>query len=168
MKNIESKFKVNDFSEIKKNLRKNKIKTAKKLNQVDTYFIVKKGHLKIREINKKSFELIFYQRPNKKIAKTSNYEVIGLNKNQSKEIKRILKISLVIKNIIKKTRFLYLYKNTRIHLDNVSGLGKFIELETVLKKINNQKAKIEHKKLIKILNLNKEEKIRKSYCDFKK
>jgi len=67
---------------------------------------------------------------------------------------------------------LYIFKNTRIHLDEVYGinelqhklkkLGFFLELENV---ILNGKAKHEFDKIISLLNLNVEQQIRASYRD---
>jgi len=34
---------------------------------------------------------------------------------------------------VKKTRYLYLVGQTRVHLDDVEGLGQFMELEVVMR-----------------------------------
>ncbi len=168
MKNIESKFFIKDFGVIKKSLNKNGAKYVEKLSQLDTYYYCKTGRLKIREINNHSYELIFYQRPNKKGPKISNFQIISLKINQTKAIKNLLQESIGIKKIIKKIRYLWIYKNTRVHLDTVFGLGKFIELETVVQNISLKEAEIEHAEIIKILSLSKAKRLSKSYCEIKK
>ena len=41
-------------------------------------------------------------------------------------------IFLKVEAVVEKKRLLYMYDNTRIHLDEVKGLGKFLELETLV------------------------------------
>lgn len=38
-------------------------------------------------------------------------------------------MSLGIKGVVKKTRHLYIHEHTRIHIDDVENLGKFVEIE---------------------------------------
>lgn len=64
--------------------------------------------------------------------------------------------------IVKKKRKLYLYNNTRVHLDEVENLGKFLELETLL--ITNKKDATKRFNEIKsLLGLSGFEEIKKSY-----
>lgn len=163
MKNIELKIKVNDFREIEKYLKVMGAKYHSVLSQKDTYFNCVKGRLKIREINNKNFELIFYQRPDKSINKLSNYSIMPINKAQLKRLKNILALSAGVKAIISKSRKLWLFKNTRIHLDNVDKLGKFLELETVLGKISKTKGEKEYLEIYNLLKLIRFKKINKSY-----
>ena len=167
MKNVESKFSVTDFGKIKVSLKKVKAKYMGKLNQFDTYYYCQKGRLKIREINNRLYELIYYQRPNTNKPKISNLQVVNLKSNQAESLKKLFKDSLGIKNIIRKIRHLYMYKNSKIHLDMVQGLGKFIELETIDRKISLKEAKIEHAKMIRILLLTKTKRLGQSYCEIK-
>ena len=103
-------------------------------------------------------------RPNKKISKTSNYQIIELSKKSINSIKNILGIVCGFKNTVKKTRDLWFLKNTRIHLDKVFGIGNFLELETLVKR-NLKAAKKEHGNIIKILDLERYKKYSGSYSD---
>lgn len=165
MKNIELKISINDFRKVSPRLRKIGAKNNGKLYQVDIYYNYKNGRLKIRNINNKKFELISYLRPNANGAKISNYQISNIKPNKFKRVKSNLDNKFGEKVIIKKQRILWIYKNTRIHLDKVWGLGKFLELETVVKKINLKQAKKEYKEVARQLNISKYKKYNKSYSD---
>jgi predicted adenylyl cyclase CyaB len=61
-----------------------------------------------------------------------------------------------------KTRKLYIYKNTRIHLDEVKNLGNFLELETVVKG-NMKEGKTEFDEIVELLKLDISKQIKSSY-----
>jgi predicted adenylyl cyclase CyaB len=44
----------------------------------------------------------------------------------------LLSAALGVVGVVEKTRRLFLYDHVRIHLDDVDGLGSFVELEAVL------------------------------------
>lgn len=165
MKNIELKISLNNFSDIILALKLAGAEFKGKLVQTDTYYNCKTGRLKLREINNKDFELIFYKRPDKNGSEVSHYQIAKIEKNQLRNAKIILKASLGEKVIVRKKRNLWLYKHTRIHLDEVNDLGSFLELETVVKGINLMRAEEEHYKIIKLLSIDKFKKCNKSYSD---
>jgi len=165
MKNIELKIKIDGFKKVASIFKKIGAKFKGKLYQVDIYYNCPKGRLKIREINKRNFELIFYQRPDKSASKVSNYQILNIKAAQLENFKSIFNFALGEKTVVKKERELWLYKNTRVHLDKVSGLGSFLELETVAKKIDTAQAKKECQEVVKLLNLTKYRKLDKSYSD---
>jgi len=100
------------------------------LKQTDTYFGVKRGRLKLREINGKSLELIYYRRVNTKGSRYSDYSVLPLQNIQA--ARRLLTSLFEITVVVKKRRELFLYRNSRIHIDSVAGLGGFIEFEVLV------------------------------------
>lgn len=164
MKNIELKIFLDDFKEIATLLKKIGARHKERLYQTDTYYNCKTGRLKLREINNRDFELIFYQRPDGGNSKVSNYEILNIKRGQLKAIKSVLSKSFGEKNIIKKERRLWMYKNTRIHLDRVNNLWKFLELETIVKN-GFREARVEHNEIINLLGLSKYKKYDKSYSD---
>ncbi len=165
MKNIELKLLINDFRKVSPCLRRIGAKHNGRLQQIDIYYNCKNGRLKIRSINNKKFELISYQRPNTNGAKISNYQISNIKPSRFKKVKSDLDNKFGEETTVKKQRILWIYRNTRIHLDKVYGLGKFLELETVVKKINLKQAKKEYNEVAKQLNLSKYKKYNKSYSD---
>ncbi len=165
MKNIEIKIKVDSHDSFISALSGIGAKQKGMLRQVDSYFFVKDGRLKLREINKKDLELIYYERPNDKKSKVSTYEIIKLSAGDAQKIKTILRRTLGIKAAVEKKRDLWIYKNTRIHLDTVKRLGKYVELETVADGISDKDAVSEHAQVSEMLNISKFEICGNSYSD---
>ena len=98
------------------------------LHQVDTYFGVATGRLKLHEATPGRNELVFYQRPDVAGPKGCDY----LLQPVEAEIKSLLEAALGVVAVVDKVRTLYLWENVRIHLDRVVGLGDFVEFEAVL------------------------------------
>lgn len=165
MRNIELKVILDDDKHVVKAVKKIGARFKLRMRQIDTYYKSKNGRLKIREINNKYFELIFYQRPDRLSSKISNYFLLKMKRDQTGIMKNILRVILGEKNIIRKVRNFWLYKNTRIIIDNVAGLGNFLELETVMRKSGLKYAHKEHNEIIKLLSLSKFKKVSKSYSD---
>jgi adenylate cyclase class IV len=98
------------------------------LHQVDTYFRVASGRLKLREQDEAA-ELIYYERADESIARESRYRIAEVTDAQG--IKAALAAALGVMVVVDKSRRLLLWRNVRIHFDEVEGLGNFIELEAV-------------------------------------
>lgn len=75
-------------------------------------------------------QLIFYNRPNVEGPKLSQYSYVETD--QPELMEQVLADSIGVRGIVQKTRYLYLYKQTRIHFDKVDKLGVFMEFEVVL------------------------------------
>jgi predicted adenylyl cyclase CyaB len=101
------------------------------LRQVDTYFKVRSGRLKLREINGRKFELIYYQRPNAKSTRYSNYIIVELEEPVA--AKSLLRSLHGVSVVVRKNRGLFLYKNARIHIDSVERRGTYVEFEVLVK-----------------------------------
>lgn len=155
--NLELKIKVESHSKLLKVLKRINAEKKGILRQKDVYYKTKNGLLKLR-IEGNNFTLIKYLR-DENGKRWSNYELLRLEgKNPEKYLHDIFNID----TIVEKKRILYLYKNTRIHLDEVKGLGKFLELETLL--VTTRKdAEERFREIIKLLNLDLLKQIRTSY-----
>ena len=75
MQNIEIKVKCEDLQRAENIAKKVGAKFESSIHQRDTYFIIKKGRLKLREISTGVNQLIYYNRPNEAGPKTSEYYI---------------------------------------------------------------------------------------------
>lgn len=130
--------------------------------QIDTYFDVKNGRLKLREFDSGLAELIFYRRVEDKFERWSDYEVVKLS--DSANLKNLFAKALGVKVIVEKRRKVYIFKNARIHIDNVSGLGNFIEFEVIYNGDEKQSEDL-MKFLINKFDIKQEDFIKVSYSD---
>lgn len=101
--------------------------------QIDTYFRAARGRLKLRQIQTaagESAELIFYERSDDRAAKSSIYVRQPLADATS--WLAMLTAALGSWATVTKQRTIFWQHNVRIHLDQVAGLGDFLEFEAVL------------------------------------
>lgn len=96
--------------------------------QTDTYFNVPSGRLKLREGNIEN-ALIHYHRNDFAGAKQS--DVILYRHNPDALLQQILATALGIKIVVEKKRRIYFMGNVKFHFDEVTGLGKFVEVEAI-------------------------------------
>jgi predicted adenylyl cyclase CyaB len=97
-------------------------------HQIDTYFNVSKGRLKLREGNIEN-ALINYDRENVLGSKES--QIILYQHQPNAALKNILTKQLGIKVIVDKKRKIYFIDNVKFHFDIVEQLGTFIEVEAI-------------------------------------
>lgn len=95
-------------------------------HQIDTYFNVQRGRLKLREGNIEN-NLIYYERGNQAGPKSSHFNLVKVE--DAKELKEVLTKSNGIKVIVEKRREIWYINNVKFHIDEVPGLGSFIEIE---------------------------------------
>lgn len=100
------------------------------LDQTDTFYKVRTGRLKLRESRDGDAELIAYERPDRAGPKRSSY--VRCPCADPKSLHQALARSLGIRGVIEKRRQVIHVGQTRVHLDEVAGLGTFLELEVVL------------------------------------
>ena len=101
------------------------------MQQVDVFFRSGSARLKLRIFGPQWGELIRYQRSNRPEARASQYSRARTSDPQV--LCDILSQTLGIIGTVRKTRHLFLIGQTRVHLDQVEGLGDFLELEVVLR-----------------------------------
>lgn len=128
--NIEIKARLADFAATRRLVEAIGDSPPEMLTQRDTFFRCSSGRLKLRELGSGACELIAYARVDVAGIKQSDYEVTPIADPES--TKRVLRTALGETVVVEKTRLLFLIGQTRIHLDRVTGLGDFLELEVIL------------------------------------
>jgi adenylate cyclase, class 2 len=98
------------------------------LSQRDTYFNAVNGRLKLREMEGEA-QLIAYERPDDVGHRTSSYRIVEVE--DARGLRDALADGLGIQAVVAKKRLLFIWEDVRIHLDDVEGLGNFIEFEAV-------------------------------------
>src|SRR5574342_328212 len=129
--NIEIKARVDDFEALKARAASLSDGPLVILSQEDTFFNAKQGRLKLRVQAPDQGVLIYYERPDQDGPKRSDYHLTETRDPEN--LKTTLTLALGIRGVVRKTRYLYMVGQTRIHLDEVEGLGHFTELEVVMK-----------------------------------
>jgi len=161
-RNLEIKARLESISSAEKIAKLISAAFEKVLEQVDTYFIVPKGRLKLREIVGEQAELIYYERDESVDHRESKFEIYPLA--EPAKLKTLLTNAIGVKVAVEKKRLLYMHEGTRIHLDHVNRLGSFIEFEVpVRESLEEAEKRVEY--LVKEFGIRKEDMIRSSYSD---
>jgi predicted adenylyl cyclase CyaB len=132
------------------------------LRQKDVYFDVPRGRLKLRIFNKKKCEFIAYTRIDRRGGRYSAYEILPYDDAEAAQ--KFCSAIFDTHVIVEKKRRLFLYKNARIHLDTVKGLGNFIEFEVVVSQGRGQARKL-FQELVEAFHIRKMQTIEGSYSD---
>jgi adenylate cyclase class 2 len=163
-RNIELKAKTGDLVRARDAAIAAGAKHEQVLLQTDTYFHVSAGRLKLRQIEGARAELIWYSRSNNTAFRASDYIVSPVEDPQT--MLTALSSALGVRGVVKKRRDLYLFENVRIHLDEVEGLGSFIEFEAVI--ADEADEKLSHARLVRLteaLGIGESDRIGVSYSD---
>ena len=127
--NVELKAKCNNVAHIRHLLGELGADFIGIDHQIDTYFNTPTGRLKLREGNIEK-SLIHYCRQ----------EVAGIKKSEVSlyhpqgeiaSLKQLLEAALGTWVAVDKKREIYFIKNVKFHLDEVAGLGSFVEIEAI-------------------------------------
>ncbi len=169
--NVERKTRCADHAAIARRAEVIGARYEGRLSQVDTYFRVPSGRLKLREfvhvhLDGRSLveaELIAYDRPDSDGARVSCYERTTVADAGSTKLQ--LQADHGIRGVVRKERELWLVDSTRIHLDTVEGLGSFVELETVAAGAPGRTERDEHDRIAAALAIDLSQTVEVSYID---
>lgn len=126
--NIEIKARCSDPDRVREILRGHGADFRGVDHQIDTYFRVPAGRLKLREGNIEN-SLIFYDRPDQPGPKKALITMCALPPDSG--IKPVLAASLGVRVVVDKRREIYFIDNVKFHVDDVVGLGSFVEIEAI-------------------------------------
>jgi predicted adenylyl cyclase CyaB len=130
-RNVEIKAKVTDFAAVRQRAERLSDGGPVLLEQEDTFFVCPQGRLKLRQLHSGApAELIYYERSDSAQPKESHYQVHWTEDPDG--LREALAAALGVRGVVRKRRTLYRVGPTRVHLDEVDGLGEFVELEVVL------------------------------------
>ena len=126
--NLEIKIRLDSHISALNVLKNLPAEFVKDINQKDIYYTIQGSLLKLR-VEDEGECLIKYNRDEVNPDSFSDYEVIYLKTSGTE---KFFSSVFTVEAIVQKKRSLYLYNNTRIHLDTVQDLGTFMEFETLV------------------------------------
>lgn len=163
-KNIEIKGKLVSVEGVRRTVESMASGPPQFLQQVDTFFHVPKGRLKVRSFPDGSGELIAYHRPDRTGPKESAYTKISHPKADT--LLEALATVLPVRGTVRKGREVFLVGRTRVHIDQVENLGWFLELEVVMAPGDSQEEGIEEaQQLLETLQVGEEFLLAEAYID---
>src|SRR5512137_1279092 len=104
--NIEIKARVHDLADLRKRAEALSETPVQVIPQEDTFFLVPKGRLKLRELRPDFAQLVYYERPDQDGPKRSNYYIYETVNPAG--LKTALSMALGERGVVRKTRYLYL------------------------------------------------------------
>ena len=162
--NVEIKARSKDHERIRGILSSRGADFRGEVHQVDTYFNSSAGRLKLREGSIEN-NLIYYERPDREGPKTSH--CILYKTEPVTSIKQILEKTMGVMIVIDKRREIYFLDNIKVHLDRVSGLGTFVEIEAQSEEgdLSEDYLQTQCAELMRDLKIPEEDLISESYSD---
>lgn len=162
--NIEIKARARHFEQIKARAEQLSDTPLQVIPQEDIFFHVPHGRLKLRILTPQNGQLIYYDRPDQPGPKRSDYHFSYTSDPEN--LKRVLELAYGIRGVVKKNRYLYLIGQTRVHLDDVQGLGQFMELEVVLREGQSEvEGQAIAEKLMTLLGVSASDLLEEAYID---
>jgi len=140
-RNIEIKAQAHNLDEVAARAASLAQQDPTLIHQEDFFFNVPQGRLKLRKFDVSHGELIYYEREDTLDPKESFY--LRTATAEPDALVATLQTALGLRGVVRKQRTLYLVGQTRIHLDQVEGLGSFLELEVVLEEDQSLEAGVQ-------------------------
>lgn len=163
--NIEIKARCPNLERIKKVLETQGADFKGADHQVDTYFKVPHGRLKLRQ-GKIENSLIYYERKNQKGPKRSLIVLYETNIDSVTNLKEILSKILGVLTEVDKEREIYFIGNIKLHIDKVKQLGNFVEIEVKkIRGINQDELFKQCQLYLRLLNIPDQDLVSLSYSD---
>ncbi len=134
-------------------------------HQIDTYYQVPNGRLKLRQGNIEN-NLIHYTRSNQAGPKASEVTLYKAAENDE-SLQLLLSRALGVKVVVDKQREIYFIENVKFHIDQVEGLGHFVEIEAIDEdgSIGEVKLQEQCEHYMKLFSIREDDLIEVSYSD---
>lgn len=132
-RNVEVKARIDSVEALLPRARSLADGPEQRIEQDDTFFVCAHGRLKLRDFGDGHGELIHYQRADSEGPKLSDH--VRAPSSDPAALREALTRAhgaAAVLGRVRKTRWLLMVDQTRVHLDRVEGLGDFMELEVVL------------------------------------
>lgn len=164
IKNVEIKARCTNPDNVRTVLRENDAHFKGTDHQIDTYFQVDEGRLKLREGTIEN-NLIYYMRPDSSEPKRSDIHLVPMDNSQN--MKALLTAALGIQTVVDKHREIYFIENVKFHVDEVSGLGNFTEIEAIDEdgSLSEPKLRQQCEYYMNLFEIRDEDLVAKSYSD---
>jgi predicted adenylyl cyclase CyaB len=160
--NFEFKARLNNEQQVRAALKRLDARFIGTDHQIDTYFRVPSGRLKVRE-GRLENALIFYRRSNLRRARQAAVEMMLLPRRNA--LRAILARSLGTLAVVDKRREIYFVKNVKIHLDRVRRLGKFLEVEAISRGGDVKRIRSQARQFQELFGITAKDIVAESYSD---
>lgn len=160
--NFEFKARLDNEPRVREALKRLHARFIGTDHQIDTYFRVPGGRLKVRE-GRLENALIFYRRSNVPRARRSAVEMMLLPRRNP--LRAILARVLGTLAVVDKRREIYFVKNVKIHLDRVRRLGKFLEVEAISRTGDVKRIRSQARQFQELFGIAAKDIVAESYSD---
>ena len=163
-RNVEIKARITDMAALTVRVKSLADQGPETIMQEDTFFNSAQGRLKLRKFSDSQGELIYYERPDTDQPAECQYRITPTS--EPNNVIDMLSRSYGIRGVVRKKRTLFMADQTRIHLDEVDGLGAFLELEVVLRPNQNSSDGVQiAEKLMNRLGVGPADLVKAAYID---
>ncbi|MGH2270418.1 class IV adenylate cyclase [Anaerohalosphaeraceae bacterium U12dextr] len=162
--NVEIKARCSEPESVRRVLRQHQARLAGIDTQIDTYFNVPEGRLKLRQGTIEN-ALIYYRRPDQTGPKPSDVWLYPCPEGQA--VKELLTAALGVRVEVVKRREIYFVENVKFHIDQVEGLGSFVEIEAIDSdlSIGTERLRAQCQRFMALFGIRTEDLLEGSYSD---
>jgi len=163
-RNVEVKARARDLEAVRERVDQLSNGPGTLLEQEDVFFRVPKGRLKLRLQDAGRGQLIFYERPDCPGPKQCTYWLAGTDDPEG--LRKVLSHAMDVVGTVRKHRTLYMVGQSRVHLDEVEGLGCFVEIEVVLREDQSSEQGVAAaRELMRSLGIREDDLVEGAYLD---
>ena len=162
--NVEIKAHCHDADAVREVLKAHHADYKGLDHQVDTYFRVPQGRMKLRQGTIEN-NLIYYERGNTAEPKASSIRLHPVQESAS--LHALLNDALGVQIVVDKQREIYFIDNVKFHIDTVDELGHFVEIEAIDTdgSIGEERLREQCNRYMELLGIREEDLVAVSYSD---